>query len=126
MRLDPAVVTVLRAVPEFADRYLDLVEDADGDPGSPAAFAELAEFVAALAAELDQRRPVLERCLRAVEEVAAISPDATELVGWAFLDTLSPEEVAGLRPWLGHRTRALLDGLDGPDQAPGDEDDRIA
>jgi len=117
--IHPAVVAVLRAVPEFADRYLDLVEDADGDPGSPAAFAELAEFVAVLAGELDRLRPVLERCLRAVEDVAATSPDARELVGWAFLDTLSPDELDDLRPWLGGRTRMLLDDLDRGD-------DRIA
>jgi hypothetical protein len=110
--IDPDVVTLLRSVPEFSDRYLALVEAADGDPGAPAAFAELAEFVAALASELRVPRLVLDRCLCALETVAATSPEAEALVGWAFLDSLSPDETGALRPMFGPATRALLRGLD--------------
>jgi hypothetical protein len=109
---DPIVAVVLRTVPEFSDRYLELVEAADGDPGLPAAMSELAEFVAELAGAVDRPRAVLERCLAAVEEVATTAPDPVELVGWAFLDSLTPEETARLRPWIGPRTMAILGALD--------------
>jgi hypothetical protein len=120
--IDPDIVTVLRAVPEFAERYLDLVEAADGDPGAAVAFTELADFAADLADEMGRRRPTLERCLAAVEEVAASSPEARQHVGWAFLDSLSPEEARGLAPMMGPCTRALLDEIDlgsGGDRAAG-------
>jgi len=114
--IDPDVVTVLRAVPQFAERYLDLVEAADGDPGAPAAFSELADFASELAERVDRHRSTLERLLRAVEEVAATSPEAESHVGWAFLDSLSPEEVRRLSPWLGPCTRSLAEHLEsGPD-----------
>ena len=109
---EPEVESVLASVPEFAGPYMDLVRDADGDPGGASAFGELADFVASLADDLDGRRPLLERCLRAVEAVAASSPDAVPLVGWAFLDSLSPEEATALRPLLGPCTTELLDRLD--------------
>jgi len=115
------MVAVLRTAPEFTGRYLELVEEADGDPGTALAMSALAEFVAELAAALDRPGPVLERCLAAVEEVAAMVPDARELVGWAFLDSLTPEETVLLRPWLGPRTTALLDALD--EDADADADD---
>lgn len=103
---------VLEGTPEFLDRYLELVEWADGDPGAPAVFAELADYVAHLVAELERFRPTLERCLAAVEKVAEHSADAEELVIWSFFDNLSPDDVSRLEPWLGPRTRALLDEVD--------------
>ena len=115
--IDPDVVTVLRAVPQFAERYLDLVEAADGDPGAPAAFSELADFAAGLAAAIDRRRVLLEHLFGALEDVAAGSPEAEALVGWAFLDSLSPEESRSLAPWLGPSTRALAELIE-----PGPED----
>jgi hypothetical protein len=65
---------VLAAVPEFLGRYLELVELGDDDPGAAEAFCELAEFVAELASGVERYRPVLTRCLAAVEEVASSSP----------------------------------------------------
>jgi hypothetical protein len=103
---------VLEGTPGFADRYLELVEWADGDPGGAAVFAELADYVAALLAELEHFRPTLERCLAGVEKVAEYSEDAEELVIWSFFDNLSPDDVRRLEPWLGPRTRALLDEVD--------------
>jgi hypothetical protein len=117
VEIDPDVLVVLRCVPEFAACYLDLVEDGDGDPGAPAAFSELAGFAAGLAADIGAHVQVLHRLLGAVEEIAASSPDARARIGWAFLDSLSPEETASLSPWLGPCTRALADGLE---QGPGD------
>ena len=39
------------------DRYLDLAEAADGDPGMAATLTELADYVAGLVAEIDRSRP---------------------------------------------------------------------
>ena len=83
------VATVLAAVPEFLDRYLELVRLETTTRAQQQAFCELADFVAELASGVEQYRPVLTRCLAAVEEVASSSDDAEELVGWSFLDYLS-------------------------------------
>ena len=110
---DREVARVLEAVPEFVDRYLTLVEMGDGEPGPGTVFDELADYLAGVLAGVGPFLPTLERCLAAVEEVAAHSPDADELVVWSFFDNLSPDDVRLLRPWLGPRTRALLDEVDG-------------
>jgi hypothetical protein len=116
--MDPGVAVVLEAAPGFVDRYLDLAEAADGDPGLAATFTELADFVAGLAAEVERVTPVLAHCLEAVESVAMSSDDAAEVVAWAFLDSLSPDDRRRLARWLGPRTRALLDDVD-PDPVVG-------
>jgi len=116
--MDPEVAVVLEAAPGFVDRYLDLAEAADGDPGLAATFTELADYVAGLAAEIERFTPVLARCLEAVESVAVSSDAAAELVAWAFLDSLSPDDRRRLARWLGPRTRALLDDVD-PDPVVG-------
>jgi hypothetical protein len=112
LMISSEVATVLEGVPEFADRFLCLVEAADGDPGAPAAFCELADFVASLVSS--SRRPdgVLVRCLARLEQVARESDDAEELVGWSFLDSLCPEDLSLLTPWLGPCTLALAEGRD--------------
>lgn len=108
--LAPEVVALLEAVPEFAERLLDLVEAADGDPGPAAAFTELADFVAALLSAPRPSYGVLARCLAGVEKVARESEDADELVVWSFLDCLSPDDLKSVSPWLGPRTRAVAEG----------------
>jgi hypothetical protein len=119
--IDEDVSTVLRAAPEFADRYLKLVEAADGDPGAPVTFTELADFVAGLVAEVERLGPVLVRCLEGVETVAAVSPDAEELIAWSFFDNLSPDDLRRLGPWFGPRTRALLEDVErAPPASPHD------
>ncbi|MGH9019352.1 MAG: hypothetical protein ACRDY1_16515 [Acidimicrobiales bacterium] len=110
--IEPEVVIVLEAAPDFAGRYRQLLEAADDDPGAAVVFAELAEFVASLAAEMDRLRPGLERCLAAVEAVAEQSEDAEDLVVWSFFDNLSPDDIGRLGPWLGPATRRLLDDAD--------------
>ncbi|HWF22248.1 MAG TPA: hypothetical protein VG226_08880 [Acidimicrobiales bacterium] len=111
---DPAVAVVLHQVPEFETAYLDLVTAFDDAPGGPAVFTELADFVASRLAWMEADRPVLERSLRAVEAVAdGQDPESAELVGYAFLDSLSPVDRERIRPWLGPRTRSLLDELEG-------------
>jgi hypothetical protein len=112
LMLDPEVTVMLEASPGFIDRYLDLAEAADGDPGVAATLTELADYVAGLAAEIERVTPVLARCLDGVESVAASSEEAAELVAWAFLDSLSPDDRRRLGRWLGPRTRALLHEVD--------------
>jgi len=104
---DPEVEILLAAVPEFVDRFVDLVEAADGDPGAAAAFEELADFIATLITEGGPRPPVLTRCLDAVEQVALESEDAEELIAWSFLDSLCLDDLNALEPWLGRQTRVL-------------------
>jgi hypothetical protein len=108
------VRTLLREVPEFADRYLDLVEAADGLPGENEAFCALAEFVSELASGMENFQPVLTRCLGAVERVASSSEDAEELIGWSFLDYLSLDARRALLPWFGPRTFAMLETIEDP------------
>jgi hypothetical protein len=110
--LDTEVAVVLEAAPGFVERYLDLTEAADGDPGIAATFTELADYVADLVTEIERDTGALARCLEGVETVAVSSADAAELVAWAFLDSLSPEDRRRLGAWLGPRTRALLQEVD--------------
>jgi hypothetical protein len=110
--LDAEVAVVLEAAPGFVDRYLDLTEAADGDPGIAATFTELADYVAGLVVEIERDTATLARCLEAVESVAVSSEDAAELVAWAFLDSLAPDDRRRLGSWLGPRTRALLKEVD--------------
>lgn len=111
---------VLAALPEFVPRYLGLVEAADGDPGAAAAFTELADHASGLVAGIECFRPALVRCLAAVERVSHDSPDGEDLVAWAFLDSLSPDDRRNLSPWLGPHTRGLLDGVEAGGGLPGD------
>lgn len=108
----PEVWTLLSEVPEFLDHLLELVEAVDGDPGAPAAFAELADFVASLVSRPSPPLGVLARCLAGVEKVARESDDAEGLVGWAFLDSLSPDDLHRISPWLGPRTLELAGELE--------------
>jgi len=104
---------VLEATPGFRRRYLGLVEAMDGDPGSAATLTELADYVAEMADEIDRLAPELAGCLAAVEVTALRSDEGAELVAWAFLDSLSPEDRRRLRAWLGPRTTILLAEVEG-------------
>jgi len=108
------VTTLIEAVPEFLGRYIELVQLADDDPGSTETFCEIADFVEELTVGLEQFRPLLTRCLAAVEEVASTSDDAEELVGWSFLDYLSADTRRIVLPWLGPRTLAVLESIEDP------------
>lgn len=110
--VDPLAVELLRQVPEFAPVYLDLVKGLDDDPGGPLLFTELADFVADRLDLLDSGQILLDRALAAVEMVASRGDEEAELIAYAFLDSLSPEDRRLILPWLGTATRALLDDLD--------------
>jgi hypothetical protein len=108
------VTTLLRELPEFKPRYLELVGDADGEPGANEAFSELADFVTELASGLEQFRPLIVRCLSAIEGVAEASDDAEELVGWCFLDYLSLDTRRVVIPWMGPSTLSILETIENP------------
>ena len=114
-----AVGPVIDAAPGFRPRLLSVVEAADGDPGLAAVLTEFADYVAELAGRMDQWGPELARCLAAVEQAARRSDDDAEVVAWAFLDSLSPDERTRLGPWFGPRTRALAAEVDGDAPATG-------
>jgi hypothetical protein len=115
---DPLITELLRRLPEFGPTYRELVEAFDDDPGGPVVFTELADFVSdhLVTAASDQR--LLARALAAVEAIAGRDDDVSELIAYAFLDSLSPDDRHLIRPWLGPATRWLLDQLevggDGP------------
>jgi hypothetical protein len=125
---DPPVAVLLHQLPEFEATYIDLVTAFDDAPGGAAVFTELADFVSSRLTAIEADRPVLERALDAIEIVADGQDDeSAELVGYAFLDSLSPDDRRRIRPWLGPRTRSLLDELDGGTGAGGllgDDPDR--
>lgn len=110
--LEPETIAVLRAVPELTPRVLALADAADDDPGACAVLEALAEMVADLLEPMERLQPALLRCLDAVEQVASLSPDAEDLVAWAFLDALDPTARRGLAPWFGPRTAALAAQVD--------------
>ncbi len=122
---DPSVAVLLHHVPEFEPAYLDLVSAFDDAPGEAVVFTELADFVASRLNAIETDRPVLERTLGAIEIVAdGQDVESAELVGYAFLDSLSPLDRDRIRPWLGPRSRSLLEELDdaaGPDGLLGDD-----
>ena len=113
-----------------------MVEACDDDPGEPAVFVELADFVSDRLAVLETGRPELERALGLIEAhlersddidastttattaAAATTPATpttpTDLVGLAFFDSFSPEDRRRLVPWLGPRSLAALEALDVP------------
>jgi hypothetical protein len=111
-------------LPEFVPAYLDLVEAGDDHPGAPALLVELADFVAGRLAVLETDRHLLERALGVIEAHLASRPgpgqtagpgEPDELVTLAFFDSFSPEDRRHLVPWLGPRSLAALESLDGPD-----------
>ncbi|MGA7419184.1 MAG: hypothetical protein WB765_04885 [Acidimicrobiales bacterium] len=100
-------------MPEFEPVYLDLVSTFDDAPGEAVVFTELADFVASRLTAVETDQPVLERALGAIEIVAEGEDiESAELIGYAFLDSLSPLDRDRIRPWLGPRTRSLLEELD--------------
>jgi len=86
--IDDTAITVLRGeLPEFEDHYLDLVDIYDEDLTPEIVLMELADFVANLVTG-GGNEITLERCLAAIDELAASTDDGPELVAYAFLNEL--------------------------------------
>ena len=108
-----AIATLRQAVPEMEDRYLDLVDIYEDDIGADVVFGGLADLVNDIVLGHEHDGRVLGRCLDLVEWLAELGdPDADEIVGYFFLDLLSPGTLAGVRSMLGEHTLDVLDRLE--------------
>jgi hypothetical protein len=115
-------VEVVRHLPEFVPRYMELAEAGDDDPGAAAVLLELADFAAARLRAVEAERSALARALGLVEALLdSLAGDSigTELVGYAFFDTFTVEDRRLLAANLGPRSLDLLESLE---QVPSDPD----
>ncbi|HEV3280476.1 MAG TPA: hypothetical protein VG032_02630 [Acidimicrobiales bacterium] len=113
---------VLRDLPEFVPRYLELATACDDDPDEPLILAELAEFVAGRLAVISPTGSAVQRALELVEALL-VERDGDdigrELVGYAFFDHFTVEDRRHLARRLGPLSLALLEWLEvAPDADP--------
>jgi hypothetical protein len=109
--IDDAAITLLRGeVPEFEDNYRDLVEIYDEDLTPEIILMELADFVATLVSS-GGSEGILERCLMAIDGVAAGTDDGPELVAYSFLNELPIGTRAAIAPYFGPVAANLADRL---------------
>ncbi len=99
---------MLSAAPGIWDRYLDLVEAFDGEPGAIDLLSDLADYVAGLLVAGQGSDTELEACLRGLEAYAENTEGSEGLIASAFFDSLPPEVLEGIRPKLGSRCSAAL------------------
>jgi len=108
-----AVAELRQAVPEMEDRYLELVDIYEDDLGADVVFGELADLVNDIVLGREDDEALLGRCLDVVESLAERGdPDADEIVGFYFLDMLSPGTLARITSSLGEHTLDVLDRLE--------------
>jgi hypothetical protein len=111
-----AVAELRQAVPELEDRYGELVDIYEDDLGADIVFGELADLVNYVALGKEGDEALLERCLDVVESLAETGdPDADEIVGFYFLDQLSPGALNRVTSRLGEHTLDVLDRLESGD-----------
>lgn len=112
------VTILLTALPELEDECADLADAYGEDLGPVQVLNELASLVTPLLEEPDGHEPFLTRCFEAVESALSEGgPESDAIVGFGFLDCLSPMALSEARSWLGPRTAGVLlqldqDGLD--------------
>ncbi len=118
--------TLIRALaarlPELGPTLDELNEGTGNDPGETTVLMVLAEYVSSQLCTYRHVSRLLDQALAVVEEhLVSLGDDelGCELVGYAFFDTLDPEERRWLAPWigpLGAEQVAQLDELGpGPD-----------
>jgi hypothetical protein len=111
-----AVDELRQAVPELEDRYDGLVDIYEDDLGADVVFGELADLVNDVVLGKEGDDTLLDRCLDVVESLAETGePDADEIVGFYFLDQVSPGVRARITSRLGERTLDVLDRLESGD-----------
>ena len=111
-----AVAELRQAVPELEDRYDELVGIYEDDLGADVVFGELADLVNDVVLGKEGDEALLDRCLDVVESLAETGePDADEIVGFYFLDQLSPGALARITSRLGEHTLDVLDRLESGD-----------
>jgi hypothetical protein len=111
-----AVAELRQAVPELEDRYDELVDIYEDDLGADVVFGELADLVNDVVLGKRGDEALLDRCLDVVESLAETGdPDADEIVGFYFLDQLSPGTLTRVTSRLGEHTLDVLDRLESGD-----------
>lgn len=117
-----ATAKLLSAVPEFQERFLDLVETFDTDLGEHVIFVGFADFVTDVlgCARSGPARAtsmaLVAKCLALIEDLAASGSTAdAEIVGIGFLDSLAPCDLDALSSWLGPATLSLWEELESGD-----------
>jgi hypothetical protein len=109
--VDDAAITLLRTgLPEFEGHYLDLVDIYDEDLTSEIVLMELADFVANLVTGVGNDA-TLERCLTAIDELAANTDDGPELVAYSFLNELPLGTRGAIAPYFGPVAAHLAERL---------------
>jgi hypothetical protein len=115
--IDDAAVKLLRSeVPDFEDHYLDLIDIYDEDLTPEIVFMELADFVANLVTGAGSDGS-LERCLAAIEQVAATTDEGGDLVAYSFLNELPAWTRAPVMEHLGPVGARLAERLYGDEAA---------
>jgi hypothetical protein len=111
-----AVAELRQAVPELEYRYDELMDIYEDDLGADVVFGELAELVDNVAVGKEEDEALLDRCLDVVESLAETGDrDADEIVGFYFLDQLSPGTLTRVSSRLGEHTLDILDQLESGD-----------
>jgi hypothetical protein len=111
-----AVAELRQSVPELEDRYDELVDIYEDDLGADVVFGELADLVSDVVVGKEGGEALLDRCLDVVESLAETGdPDADEIVGFYFLDQLSPGALNRVTSRLGEHTLDVLDRLESGD-----------
>ncbi len=123
---------IIDRLPQFVPIYLALAEACDGVPDQHSVLSALADFVLDHLALIHPDFSALPRAMDLVEsllEPASDSVDsddhsdscedaddieAAELIALSFFDSFPPESRADLVQWLGPRSLAALESLDGP------------
>jgi hypothetical protein len=108
-----AVAELRQAIPEMEDRYEDLVDIFEDDIGADVVFGALADLVNDIVLGGAGDEALLARCLDLVESLAEQGdPDLDEIVGFHFLDVLSPGTLDEVTSSLGEHTREVLARLE--------------
>jgi hypothetical protein len=108
-----AVAELRQAIPEMEDRYEDLVDIFEDDIGADVVFGALADLVNDIVLGGAGDEALLARCLDLVESLAEQGdPDLDEIVGFHFLDVLSPGTLDEVTSSLGEHTRGVLARLE--------------
>jgi len=108
---DQAVAILRRQVPEFEERFLDLVELYGEDLTAEAVFMELADFVTGLLVSCGAPG-TLDRCFSAADEVVRTLAGGRELVGYALLNEVPPGARPLAEPHLSTAMTTLLERLE--------------
>ncbi len=110
---EQAVAELRQAVPELEDRYDALVDVYEDDIGADVVFGELADLVNDVVLGKEGDEALLDRCLDVLESLAERADrDADDIVGFYFLDQLSPGTLTRVTSRLGEHTLDVLDRLE--------------